>query len=119
MLHDAFEPEVADGGKHLVAVSFGVFHVLDAPARPTKHPPQCVLALNQRPPPQIITRKKKIESTGYSFLIGCAAMQGIEIRNAFGIETDNFGINNQGLSEPNRFLTMRGKRLVQSAPFIV
>ncbi|MGB2658130.1 MAG: hypothetical protein WBC84_07835 [Pseudolabrys sp.] len=31
-------------------------------------------------------------------------MQGIEIRNAFGIETDNFGINNQRLTEPSRFL---------------
>lgn len=102
--HDAFKPKLTDGIEYSVAVAFGVFHILDAPARPTKHPPQCVLALNQRPPPKIITRKKKIESTGHSFLIGGAAVQGIEIRNAFGIETDNFGINNQGLTEPSRFL---------------
>jgi hypothetical protein len=36
------------------------------------------------PTPEIITRKKKIESTGNGFLIGCAAVQSIEIRGAIG-----------------------------------
>ena len=80
-----------------------MFDVLNATARPTKHPLQCRLALNQRPAPDVITRNKKIESTGHGFLIGCAAVQGSKSATPLA-EKNNFGINNQGLTEPSRFL---------------
>ena len=54
--------------------------------------------------PDIVTRNKKIEGKGHGFLIGCAAVQGVEIRNAFGRQVNNLGINNQRLTEPSCFL---------------
>jgi len=56
--------------------------VLNSAARPAKYPFQFRLALNQRPPPDIITCKKKIKSAGYDTLIACAAVQSFKIRNA-------------------------------------
>jgi len=65
-------------------VLLSVFDVLNVPARLTKHPPQRILALDQRLAPDIITHNKKIESQGHSFLIGCATVQSVEIRSAIG-----------------------------------
>jgi hypothetical protein len=35
-------------------------------------------------PANILTGQKKIEGQGNGFLVGCAAMQSVEIRNAIG-----------------------------------
>jgi len=67
-----------------------MLHVLNSTTRPTKYPFQFRLALNQRPPPDIITCEKKIESAGYGIPIACAAVQGVEIRNPSGRYTGCF-----------------------------
>jgi hypothetical protein len=51
-----------------------------------------------------VSRKKKIEGQGNGFLIGCAAMQSIEIRNAIARQMDNLGVNNHRRTKPIRFL---------------
>src|SRR5262245_9819654 len=77
--------------------------VLNATTCVAKYPPQYILALNQWLPPDIVTREKKVKSQSHGFLIGCATMQSVEIRNAIGRQVNNLGVDNQRRSEPSGF----------------
>ena len=59
---------------------------------------------NLIPVPTRSYERRLIECQGHGFLIGCATMQDVEIRNAFVRKADNLGINNQRFTEPGRFL---------------
>ena len=101
---DALKPEIANGGKKFVAMTFGVFDVLDAVTRFAKHPLKRVLSLNQRLAPDVVTREKKIKGQSDRFVIGRTTMQGVEITNAVGRQVDNFRVDNQRCTKPSRFL---------------
>jgi|SRR5215475_11465075 len=83
------QAQAAGSGEHFFSVVFGMLDVLNATARVTKHPSQRILSLDQRPPSDIVTHDKKIKSQGHGFLIGCAVVQSVEIRNAIRQQTNN------------------------------
>jgi hypothetical protein len=75
-------------------VTLSVFDVLNAALRAAQNFAQRGLALAEWSPPLIVTIKhQQIEGTGDSCMIQSATMQGIEVRNAFRIETDNLGVD--------------------------
>src|SRR5262249_32927956 len=45
----------------------------------------------------------KVKSQSHGFLIGCATVQSVEIRNAIGRQVNNLGVDNQRRSEPSGF----------------
>ena len=55
LTHDAFKADLADGCEHFLAVTLGVLDVLNTTARIAKHPLQRILALDQRPAPDVVT----------------------------------------------------------------
>src|SRR3974390_376913 len=67
--------------------------------------PRAVLRFDERSSPQIVAiPHQKVERAGDRLLIGSAAMQGIELRHAFVIETDHLGIENGNALDARRFL---------------
>ena len=73
-----------------------MFDVLDSITRAEQELGQSSLALIERTPPQIIAiEHHQIEGESDRLMIPRAAMQGIEIGNAFGIETDDLGVDNR------------------------
>ncbi len=77
---------LADGLEHFVAVAFGMFDALDADARAEQQPGERRFALDQWPPPQVVAiERQKIEGARHGGVVGCAAMQLIELRHALGI----------------------------------
>ncbi len=67
-------------------MAFGMFDVLDAAARAEQRPGERRFALDQRPSPQVVAiERQKIEGARYGGVVGCAAVQLIELRHALGI----------------------------------